>query len=529
VLTLTPTQEITMKKQLQNILTFACALFLVTGMAYAQQGRVHAALMGGVASYGGDNDKYPGDLNLGKAYFDNAGPNLGLELGYGFTDQLTALVRGAWGKYPNIESRFAANTQKEGRITGALLLRYQIFSALANKAFSPYVQLGANLTQASKQTDLSHAKSIPGLGYGPSLGFGVQFKVGPVKLGIDGTSYMVLPDAAVDAADPKGKNALITGDKSNFDYLNYLSANLSFDLKEGVVCNPALVTNINLPSGSLNAGEAANFSMGVTPTATVPVSYMWDFGDGNTGTGAAVTHSYSRPGTYTVTSSAMNCRGTDTKTGTVTVVDPCASNPAKISAANAPSNLESGKSGSFTASASGSCQVTYAWDFGNGATASTANASYSFSTPGTYTVKVTAKNAAGSDTRTFRVTVNAPAPPPPPADPCAKITELNSVYFNYGASTIDAQAMSLIDENITALKDCPKLKIVVTGYSDSVENSMTIAQRRAKAIADYMISKGIDASRVSVRGAGVDPNNCDKEDPGRGCRRNRRVEAVIVR
>lgn len=517
-----------MKKQLQNILTFAFVLFLATGMAYAQQGRVHAALMGGVASYGGDNDTYSGDLNLGKAYFDNAGPNLGLELGYGLTDQLTALVRGAWGKYPNIESRFAANTQKEGRLTGALLLRYQIFSALANKAFSPYVQLGANLTQASKQTDLTHAKSIPGLGYGPSLGLGVQFKVGPVKLGIDGTSYMVTPDAAIDAADPKGKNPAVSGDKSNFDYLNYLSAHLSFDLKEGVVCNPALVTNVNLPSGSVNMGQATNFSMGVAPTATVPVAYMWDFGDGNTGTGAAVTHTYARPGTYTVTSSAMNCRGTDTKTGTVTVVDPCASNPAKLSAANAPTTLEAGKSGSFTSSASGTCQVSYAWDFGNGATASTANASYSFSTPGTYTVKVTAKNAAGSDSRTFRVTVNA-ATPPPITDPCSKVTELNSVYFNYGASTIDAQAMSLIDENITALKDCPNLKIVVTGYSDSVENSMTIAQRRAKAIADYMTSKGIDASRITVRGAGVDPNNCDKEDPGRGCRRNRRVEAVIVR
>ncbi|PCH97287.1 MAG: hypothetical protein COB85_02855 [Bacteroidetes bacterium] len=48
-----------------------------------------------------------------------------------------------------------------------------------------------------------------------------------------------------------------------------------------------------------------------------PTSWAWNFGDGNTGNGDTITHTYASPGTYTVTLIASNVFGSDTSTQTV--------------------------------------------------------------------------------------------------------------------------------------------------------------------------------------------------------------------
>ena len=52
-----------------------------------------------------------------------------------------------------------------------------------------------------------------------------------------------------------------------------------------------------------------------------PLTYSWDFGDGNTSSQASPTHTYGAVGTYTVTLTLSNAGGTDTRTMTVTVND----------------------------------------------------------------------------------------------------------------------------------------------------------------------------------------------------------------
>ena len=516
-----------MKRSVLACLALFALLFVASPTASAQQGKIFARLYGGLSTYGGDNDGNPD--NKIATYFKNgnAGHNFGAELGYGLSENLNLVLRGAYGSYPDLESQYVG-TKDITRLTGALMLRYEFINALAGKLVSPYINVGATLTQAADHLSRWNAvgTKAASVGFGPALGVGVQFNAGPVKLGLDWTGFGIWSDVAVDGADPVG-----SANKHGFDALAHLGAHVGLILAEGKVCYPATLAMLNGPA-TLNVNESASFTTGAVPTATQPVSYMWDFGDGSTGTGATAAHTFAKAGTYTVTSSAMNCRGTSTLTKSVTVVDPCASNPAKISAANAPATLEVGKSGSFTASATGSCAVAYAWDFGNGAAASTANASQSFGKAGTYTVKVTATNQAGSDSRTFRVTVNAPAlppPPPRPVDPCTKLTELNSVYFGYGAATLDAQATSLLDENVDALKGCQNVKVSVSGYSDTAEKSLSLSQRRAKAVADYYTSKGITVTRITTQGAGVDATAVDKEDAGPGNRRGRRAESVPVK
>jgi PKD repeat protein len=65
----------------------------------------------------------------------------------------------------------------------------------------------------------------------------------------------------------------------------------------------------------------------------------------------------------------------------------------------------------FTDTSTGS-PTAWNWDFGDGATSTAQNPGHTYSSPGMYTVTLTASNVAGSSTATATVTVSAPPPPP---------------------------------------------------------------------------------------------------------------------
>ncbi len=108
-------------------------------------------------------------------------------------------------------------------------------------------------------------------------------------------------------------------------------------------------------------------------------SYAWDFGDGATGTGKTVNHSYSAVGNYTVTLTVTDDQGaTGTSTSTVVV----ANQPPLASFTTSASFLDLSVDGSASSDPDGTV-TTYAWDFGDGATGSGETASHSYSTAGT--------------------------------------------------------------------------------------------------------------------------------------------------
>ena len=168
--------------------------------------------------------------------------------------------------------------------------------------------------------------------------------------------------------------------------------------------------------GSSVTFDASASTGGNGPAIT---DYEWNFGDGtpvdDVGASTGVQHTYASRGVYTVTLTVNNGAGSDSTTQTVTVDDqPTAaftSSPASVAAP--------GASVSFDASASasgdpGGAITDYTWNFGDGTpaddTSSTAAATHAYTTPGNYTVTLTATDDLGvSATATEQVTVDAPA------------------------------------------------------------------------------------------------------------------------
>ncbi len=157
-------------------------------------------------------------------------------------------------------------------------------------------------------------------------------------------------------------------------------------------------------TGSPTSGDAP-LTVNFTNQSSGATSYLWDFGDTQTSTATNPSHTYTSTGTFTVTLTATNACGSDqnVKTNyiTVTCTPPVANFTGSPTSGNAPLTVN------FTDQSTGA--TSWSWDFGDGIGTSTAqNPSYTYNSPGTYTVSLTATNSCGNDTniKTNYVTVN---------------------------------------------------------------------------------------------------------------------------
>ncbi len=146
----------------------------------------------------------------------------------------------------------------------------------------------------------------------------------------------------------------------------------------------------------------------VTLGAGTNVLYTWDFGNGRviTSTTTLVRAKYGRAGTYTVTVTASNPRGTVSTSGPVTVVDMPVVGLNIITEDN--DNLVD-EIISFTANDTSGTGTKYTWNFGDGSPpVNGATVARLYSAAGRYTVTLTARNSAGSVTATAVQTIRDP-------------------------------------------------------------------------------------------------------------------------
>ena len=153
-------------------------------------------------------------------------------------------------------------------------------------------------------------------------------------------------------------------------------------------------------------------------------SYLWDFGDGETDTTATVTHVYPAAGTYTarltITDGSSSNQATTTITVSQTTTPPSTATPPRAivssSIAAGPTPLAVGFDGSGS-TATNAAITSYAWQFGDGATASGAEVTHTYTTAGVYTATLTVTDSNGMDNAVSTpivVTASSPAANLPP-------------------------------------------------------------------------------------------------------------------
>lgn len=120
----------------------------------------------------------------------------------------------------------------------------------------------------------------------------------------------------------------------------------------------------------------------------------------------------------------------------------------------------------------------------------------------------------------------------PPADTFAvgATFVLQNIFFDYDKATLLQQSYNELQNLLAILKSHPNMKIEVRGHTDghgSIDYNQRLSENRAKAVVDYLISKGIDAKRLQFNGFGKSmPIDTNATEEGRA--HNRRVEFKVL-
>jgi len=103
------------------------------------------------------------------------------------------------------------------------------------------------------------------------------------------------------------------------------------------------------------------------------------------------------------------------------------------------------------------------------------------------------------------------------------------IQFAVSKSTLLPQSKKVLDEVVVILNEHADLKLAIEGHTSSDGNfnaNMKLSEERATAVLDYLISKGIEASRLSSKGFGsTQPLNNSQTREARA--QNRRVELKL--
>jgi outer membrane protein OmpA-like peptidoglycan-associated protein len=108
--------------------------------------------------------------------------------------------------------------------------------------------------------------------------------------------------------------------------------------------------------------------------------------------------------------------------------------------------------------------------------------------------------------------------------------KLNNILFSLNSSIIEKSSNTELDKWVKFLKGRPEIRVELSGYTDSSGDdqfNMKLSMNRAKAIADYLVSKHIDGLRITTKGYGETmPVASNKTKAGR--KKNRRVEIKFI-
>lgn len=104
------------------------------------------------------------------------------------------------------------------------------------------------------------------------------------------------------------------------------------------------------------------------------------------------------------------------------------------------------------------------------------------------------------------------------------------INFATAKSDIKSNSFLTLDRLAGIVEVCPQAHITIYGHTDSqgeIENNQALSEKRADAVAEYLVGKGVDASRLKTEGFG-ELRPVASNDTPEGMRKNRRIEFKVT-
>jgi OOP family OmpA-OmpF porin len=108
---------------------------------------------------------------------------------------------------------------------------------------------------------------------------------------------------------------------------------------------------------------------------------------------------------------------------------------------------------------------------------------------------------------------------------------IEGVHFDTDKATLKPEAMATLDKAAAGLKKQPGVKYEISGYTDTTgaeSYNQGLSERRARAVNDYLIGKGVSPGQLTTKGYG-EMNPAAANNTSKGRAKNRRVEIWPVK
>lgn len=111
-----------------------------------------------------------------------------------------------------------------------------------------------------------------------------------------------------------------------------------------------------------------------------------------------------------------------------------------------------------------------------------------------------------------------------------KLTMNSEVSFDFNSANLKSTFYSPLNKIAGIMNRYPRTQIVIVGHTDSVgseQYNLDLSRRRAIAVADYLVKRGVVPSRLGTEGRG-EMESIATNDTADGRAQNRRVEVFVV-
>jgi OOP family OmpA-OmpF porin len=109
------------------------------------------------------------------------------------------------------------------------------------------------------------------------------------------------------------------------------------------------------------------------------------------------------------------------------------------------------------------------------------------------------------------------------------VITLQGVTFEVNTADLRPESRGVLDDMAERLKANPTVKVEVAGHTDNTGEAaynLDLSQRRAEAVRDYLVGRGVPAGQLSARGYG-ETSPVANNSTRAGRERNRRVELIV--